>query len=101
VNAVVDHVLATGNTYGITIGGSNAGASAVTISDGIFSNNVTGIGVFGTNVQVLLGSSVITNNTNDGIFNSSATFHTYGNNQINLNGTDIFGSPLNTTFVLR
>jgi hypothetical protein len=101
VNAVVDHVLATGNTYGITIGGSNTGPSAVAISDSIFSNNVsTGIGGFGTNVQVLLGRSVITNNA-IGVLNSAATFHTYGNNEINLNGTDIFGSPLDTAYVLR
>ena len=93
VSAVIDHVLATGNTYGITIGGSNTGPSAVAISDSIFSNNVTGIGSFGTNVKVLLGSSVITNNADIGVLNSAATFHTYGNNQVNLNGTDIFGGP--------
>jgi len=60
-------------------------------SDGI---NVTG------KVQMLLGRSVITGNFNIGVANTTSpnTAYSYGDNRINLNGTDISGTALNTVF---
>jgi hypothetical protein len=45
---------------------------------------------------------VITGN-GDGVSNSTSpnALYTYGNNQINLNTTDIAGTALNTTFTPR
>ncbi len=126
-NGVIDHVVATNNQGGIsidtTIGG---GSTTVAISNGIASNNSGGIGILNgsaslavsidnmgitgningmgasNTAKVLLSRSVITDNTDNGIENSTTpnTFYTYGNNQINLNATDILGT-LNTTFTPR
>jgi hypothetical protein len=126
-NAVIDHVVAAGNGTGIGVITTVAAGGAVftAISNSIASNNANGIfaenpqgtitlsidntgvtsngeGVtaFGT-PKVLLGRSVITGNLT-GITNDTSpnTFYTYGNNQIDLNTTDI-SSALNTTFTPR
>ena len=57
----------------------------------------------GSNAEVLLGRSVITNNTFGGITNvtSPSTFYSYGNNQINLNGGGDISGALNTAFTPR
>jgi Right handed beta helix region len=129
VNGVIDHVVADANGDGIDVEPAFAtgGSVVVTISDSIASNNRS-VGIFagvgsatlkvsidnvtisgnGTGINaatpanVLLGRSVITGNT-DGVFNSTSpnTFYTYKDNRINLNGTDMGGNALNTTFTLQ
>jgi hypothetical protein len=124
-NGVIDHVVADANQYGIFVEPAFAtgGSIVVTVSDSIASNNgavgivaeqglatlkvsIDNVTVSGsidgivaeTPANVLLGRSVITGN-GIGVDNltSPNTFYTYGDNRINLNGTDISG-PLNTTF---
>jgi len=112
-------------------GTATGGSAAVTISDSVASNNrsigisadinpgsttvkllidnVTasgngaGIEVTGTtNMNVLLGRSFITGNSVGIQNNTSNTFYTYQNNQIDLNdGDDINGAALNKTKVLQ
>jgi hypothetical protein len=128
-NGAIDHVVANANQIGIFIRPVSAtgGSIVVTVSDSIVSNN-SSIGifagqstvtpkvsidnvtvssnVFGIEVEdhanVLLGRSVITGNI-IGVQNSTSqnTFYTYQNNQIDLNGTDVGGTALNTIKVLR
>ena len=72
------------NTAGFFI--KNASAPlAVSIDNCNISGNYNGITTLGS-PKVLLGRSVITNNSNNSISNASCTFFTYQNNQINLNG---------------
>jgi hypothetical protein len=126
-SGVVDHVVATNNQYGIAINTANGGgATTVAIANGTASNNSTtgilfqnssasiaasidntavtsnafGIQASGT-VNVLLSRSVIQGN-GAGITNNTSpnTFYTYGNNLIDLNGSNIT-SPLNATVTLR
>jgi hypothetical protein len=128
-NGVIDHVVANANQMGIFVEPFNAtgGSIVVTISDSIASNNsnngifagngsaaiklsidkattsgnATGI-TAGAPANVLLGRSVITGN-GTGVQNSTSpnTFYTYKDNRINLNGTDIVGPALNTTFTTQ
>jgi hypothetical protein len=128
-NGAIDHVVANANQIGIFIRPVSAtgGSIVVTVSNSIVSNN-SSIGifagqstvtpkvsidnvtvssnVFGIEVEdhanVLLGRSVITGNI-IGVQNSTSqnTFYTYQNNQIDLNGTDVGGTALNTIKVLR
>ena len=106
---------------------TSGGSTVVTISNSILSNSGNGFVAFaqaggGTikvsidnisasgndnhaidarqTVNVLLGRSVITGNF-IGVFNATSpgnTIYTYGDNRINLNGTDISINALNTTF---
>jgi hypothetical protein len=129
-NIVVDHVVATANVYAIQFNTTSAtgGTTIAAVSNSVASDssqvgiyalntsqpltvaidntsiigNVIGIYTSGT-AKILLGRSVITGNSSDGVSNNTApnTFYTYQNNQINLNGTDIAGSSLNTTFALQ
>jgi hypothetical protein len=64
-------------------------------------NGSEGIGGAGT-AKILLGRSTVTGNA-IGIENNTSpnTFFTYGNNQIDLNSTDIGLNPLSTTLTLR
>jgi hypothetical protein len=125
-NGVIDHVVATNNGYGIAINTANGGgATKVAIANSTASNNSStgihfqssaslaasidntaatsnalGIDAFGT-VNVLLSRSVIQGNAT-GITNNTSpnAFYTYGNNLIDLNGSNIT-SPLNATVTLR
>jgi len=125
-NGVIDHVVATGNFFGVAINGNNtSGAVDVAISNSIVSNNSgDGISVGGGNAltvsidnttlngngtgilanipaSVLLSRSVIQGN-NDGTDNATSnTFYTYGNNLIDLNGNNFSGTALNSTVKLR
>jgi Right handed beta helix region len=130
-NGVIDHVVATNNSYGIAINiADGGGATTVAIANGTVSNNSTvgilflnssaslaasidntavtsnasGIEACGT-VNVLLTRSVIQGN-GSGITNNTSpnTFYTYGNNLIDLNGlngSSNISSPLNATVTLR
>jgi hypothetical protein len=130
-NGVIDHVIAVANGYGIFIDSANTagGATVATVSNSIASDN-SNIGIIiagnasapvkvsidnvsasgnSTNgveadgqASVLLGRSVITGNT-IGVLNSTTpnTFYTYKDNRINLNGTDVGGTALNTTFATQ
>jgi hypothetical protein len=128
-NGAIDHVVANANQFGIFVRPvfATGGSIVVTVSDSIVSNN-SSIGIFAgqgsatpkvsidnvtvsSNVfgieaenpaNVLLGRAVITGNT-IGVQNSTSpnTFYTYQNNQIDLNGTDVGGTALNATKVLR
>jgi hypothetical protein len=123
VNGVIDHVVADANQDGISVQPSFAtgGSIVVTISNSIASNNSAegifvasgsatlkvsidnvslsgnfeGIGA-GNPANVLLGRSVITGNT-IGVKNSTSpsTFGSYGDNRINLNGSDVTNNALN------
>jgi hypothetical protein len=124
-NGVIDHVVASANQTGIFIytAFASGGTTVATISNTIASNNSqdsvvissgaattmkvsidnvsvsgSGLGIFAAGTAtVLLGRSVIMGN-GTGVLNSTGnTFYSYGNNQINLNTTDIDGA-LNTTF---
>jgi hypothetical protein len=124
-NGVIDHVVATGNAYGIILYPANTTGGMLTaaITNSVVSNNNIGIytqngpgaltvsidnaGISGnsygiyalTTSDMLLGRSVITGNTT-GLYNDTSpnTIYTYGDNRINLNGTDINGAALNTTY---
>ena len=121
-NGVIDHVVATGNIYGVNIEAPlNGPKGFVAISNSVFSNNVqdgifdengvlsidnvtisgnsnAGIQAVGT-TQVLLGRSVIAGNVT-GILTDPLSTFTYKDNRINLNGTDVSGT-LDTQFVLQ
>ena len=122
VNVAIDHVVATNNGDGLQFDGLGS-ALDVAISNTIASGNDEGIvgsddhvtisidntTINGNNIglnwlsgaTVLLSRSVIQGN-NTGIANSTPnTFYTYGNNLIDLNGTNFFGAALNTTVRLR
>ena len=113
VNAVFDRITATANGVGIGVYSPSAsgGTTSVSLTNSIASdNNAQGIyaytgpqplallidnvnassnatGIEGaTTVKIVLGRSVVTNNSNYGIFNGTSTFYTYQNNEIYLNG---------------
>jgi hypothetical protein len=124
VNAVIDHIVATNNgdaIYVDTLYGG--GAATVAISNSTLSNNqgdglIVRNGTLGLSVsidntgmntnldgihatgtpRIVLGRSVITNNSGYGIHNetSPSTFYSYQNNQINLNANNngVAGNPL-------
>ena len=110
---------ATGGSAAVTISGSvasnnrsigisadiNPGSTTVKllIDNVTASGNGAGIEVTGTtNMNVLLGRSFITGNSVGIQNNTSNTFYTYQNNQIDLNdGDDINGAALNKTKVLQ
>jgi hypothetical protein len=125
-HGVIDHVTATGNSYGgigFDPANTSSGATVAAISDSIASNNsfdgiVCGIGsgtmtlsIDGTTItsnpnvgilvqataKVLLGRSVITGN-GTGVANDTSpnTFYTFGNNQIGLNTTTDGSATLNS-----
>jgi hypothetical protein len=109
-NVTIDHVVATNGQYGIefvtstgtaTAAISNSIASnnsntgifivgsstlAVSIDNSNISGNGAGIAASGNATKVLLGRSVVTSNSAFSIGNSTSTFFTYQNNQVNLNG---------------
>jgi hypothetical protein len=136
INAVIDNVVVTGNTqYGIY--NAEAGDAAVAIANSFISGNGTGIfleavsttisidntvvtgngiGInaiaYGNPVaHILLGRSVITGNTQYGVWNQTTyegatnEFYSYDDNRINGNGTsttdDEFGTALNTTTYVK
>jgi hypothetical protein len=130
VTGVIDHAVATANQYGIGVGAAGTGATHISVSNSVASNNVStglitqtsstsltfsidnvsvvgngmaGIAALGT-PNVLLGRSVITGN-GTGVYNSTSpnNFYTYKDNRINENGTDIGGPAptLNTAFALQ
>jgi len=113
-NGIIDHVVVANNDNGIQINTTDGGGiTTVAISNSVASNNYdTGFdidtessslavsidscnisgnftGIFNTGTaKILLGRSVITSNSENGISNgASNTFYTYLNNQINLNGS--------------
>jgi hypothetical protein len=129
-NGVIDHVVVDSNFHGIDLITTLAtgGTTVVTISNTIASNNSC-CGIFASNgpgalkvsidsvsvsgntgfwgieadntaAKVLLGRSVITGNATGVAVANGATVYTYGDNRINLNGTDISGT-LNTSFATR
>src|SRR5262249_28583245 len=130
-NGFIDRVVTTGNGHGIAIATSGGGGAAtfaisnsvvanngigISINDGAatltvsidntaISNNADGIDAFGS-PSIVLGRSVITANSQDGVNNHTIanTFYTYGDNRINLNGTNINGTngtQLNSTPILQ
>jgi hypothetical protein len=120
VNGIVDHAAATNNGYGFIAQQSTSGSAAtIVIADSIASTNFRS-GIFASSAgtlilsvdnatisdnqirgieasggsQVVLGRSVVTGN-GTGITNGTpGTFYTYGDNRINLNGTDFSGTAL-------
>jgi hypothetical protein len=123
-NGVIDHMVATNNTYGIAIdtasgGGSTTAAISNSVAsdnglDGIYIQNSNplavsidnssangnqegeGIAAFGT-PNVTLGRSVITANVDNGVFNGTSpnSFHSYNDNRINGNvAGDVLGPML-------
>jgi hypothetical protein len=123
-NGVIDHVAATNNSDGIEINtASGGGSTTVAISNSIASNNdgfgiavlngsaALAVSIDNTSVnanqhgveassttKVILGRSVITANSIEGINNSTSpnTFYSYQDNRIDGNTTDIAGTALNT-----
>jgi hypothetical protein len=129
VNGIFDRITATANQYGINVDSSNAsgGTTSISLTNSIASNNSsfgisafdgsTAMGVLIDNVnassnyvgidatgpaKIVLGHSIVTNNADFGIYNSSSpTFYTYQNNEIYLNGNSnaVGGSALtNVTY---
>jgi hypothetical protein len=126
VNAVIDHVVAIGNSFGIDItGGTQNSTTDVAISNSIASNNFNegifaGFGLALTisidnttlkgngngitarpPASVLLTRSVIQGNGTGTNNLTSNTFYTYGNNLIDLNGNHFAGTALNSSVTLR
>ncbi len=123
-NIVVEHVVATDNGFGLYFVGGVSGAVDIAISNSIAGNNKNGgisadsgnaitISIDNSTIKgnadgieahvpasVLLNRSVIQGNGTGIVNDTSNTFYTYGNNLIDLNGTNI-SSPLNTTVTLR
>jgi len=132
-NGVIDHLVAPNNYFGILIDTSSGGGSTtLAITNGVVSNNSRaaiyiinvaaplavsidnidvngnpyGIVAYGTS-NVMLGRSVITDNSIDGILNGTSpnTFYSYQDNRINGNATSGTGSdipsPLNYTRTLK
>ena len=126
LNGAIDHVVMTGNFNGMEIA-PHGGTNFVAVSNSTFNSNSTGIVAFSAsppftvsidstnligntttgieadgNVKVLLGHSVVTGNQTGVTNQTSNTFYTYGNNQINLNGTggDVSGG-LNVSITPR
>jgi hypothetical protein len=85
----ISNSTASNNVYSLGSAGlfikNASGPLAVSIDNCNISGNYNGITTLGS-PKVLLGRSVITNNSNNSISNASSTFFTYQNNQINLNG---------------
>jgi hypothetical protein len=128
---VIDHVLATGNHYGIEIitAASGGGTVVAAISNTIANDNVlygiqldnssfaptptvsidnvsatgNGTGILANaNLKVLLGRSVITvNGTGVANATTSNTFYTYKDNRISANTGTDITSPLNATVALQ
>jgi hypothetical protein len=126
-NGIIDHVVATGNQVGgirLYSGFATGGTTVTAISNSIASNNEYGVAAGTASIPltvsidnvsvsenstigvdasgpatVLLGRSVIIEN-GIGIHNATSpnAFYTYGDNRINLNGADISGTALLTTF---
>jgi hypothetical protein len=122
INAVVDHVVTTGNEYGISFTPNSSNPTTVAISNSVASNNsetgiagatsgsnlfvsidnVTangnsfGIGMGGV-ARVVLGRSIITGN-GTGIENDTSpnSFFTYKDNRITGNSNIDISSPLST-----
>jgi hypothetical protein len=96
VVAVSNSTASNNSSIGIYVYGP---ATKVSIDNVSVTGNDQGIVAFGPPVNVLLGRSVITGN-NTGVVNGTSpnTFYSYGDNRINLNGTDGYSS-LNTTFI--
>ncbi|MFZ3328625.1 MAG: hypothetical protein WA231_23275 [Methylocella sp.] len=113
VQGVVDRFTATHDGGGIAIGP----LAVVSVLNSVLSNNSAGLGVSGTNATVSVRNSVANNNTQTGfsagaqgimrlansmaIGNSQAgisiayaTVFSYGDNEINGNGTDVSGGTL-------
>jgi hypothetical protein len=90
--AITNSIASDNSDTGISVSSSSP-ALAVSIDNTSSSNNKTGIGA-GTSPNVILGRSVITGNSQNGIFNvtNPNTFYGYQDNRINDNGTDIFGN---------
>jgi hypothetical protein len=88
----------TGLYIQISSASSQTSTLTATVDMSTFNNNYYGI-IASNNITLLLGRSVITSNA-IGIFNasSSSTLYTYGDNRINQNGHDIYGSALSTTY---
>jgi hypothetical protein len=129
-NALINNVVVTGNTQN-GIYNFQGGSGTVAIANSFISGNGTGIYTIAFNtttsidntvitgngiginaydygtpeMHVLLGRSVVTANTQYGVWNQNGglpnTFYSYDDNRINGNGTgtadDEFGTALNTT----
>jgi hypothetical protein len=81
-----------GGGAGININNPNAAALDVAIDNVTATNNTYGIAASGA-AKVVLGRSLVTGN-GTGVFNNTSptTFYSYGDNRINLNGTDGYSS---------
>jgi hypothetical protein len=99
-NGIVSQSNNPGTGTGINISNGTA-ALAVSIDNTTVSGNLIGIAAAVTS-NVMLGRSVITANSTDGILNSTSpnTFYSYSDNRINGNGSDI-SAPLNYTRSVR
>ncbi len=100
VSVAMSDSIATSAQNGVLLKSAAAPLSA-SIDRSTFSNNLIGVYAGGT-ATVLLGRSVITSNSQDGVVNNTYpnTLYTYGDNRINGNGTDI-PNALNTTYAQR
>ena len=104
-SGVVDHFTASGNNIGISLSagnGTGAGTNSATIVDSVITNNASdGLAIGGPTKQfgiAYLAGSVVTGNgvaTGIGIgvnIGAFGTVFTYGDNEINNNGTDVSGT---------
>jgi len=98
INATISNSVTSNNLYGLYVDNGSGGATLIVTIDQVYANNN---GIYGINAlnsaQFIMGRSVLTSNGTAGINNatSPSRFYTYGNNQINFNGSqDIQGGPL-------
>ena len=93
ITVSIDHSNITNNSGGIDA----QGPITLSVDSNYINNNVVGL-FAGGSAKVLLGRSVITSNTQNGVYNQTSpnALYTYQNNQINLNGTSnqVGGSAL-------
>ena len=105
--AIVNSVVSENTSDGMYINNGASASSLVVSIDNSTSSGNGGNGITGSGTsKITLGRSVITANSNNGIFNSTSpnTFYSYKDNRINENATDICVagcSALNTTFALQ
>jgi hypothetical protein len=96
IKGVVDHFTASGQSRGIFIN-SNIGLVDVTVVDSVMANNDSvglSSGSFASQASARLTGSVVTGNKVGVLIQNGGTVFSYGDNEINGNGTDVSGGTL-------
>jgi hypothetical protein len=106
LHASILNTVMTNNGFGLSVGGIGAAATFVTVRKSVMNNNFTG---FAANYDAMLtfADSMATGNSLGGFVSlfsgpgSPAVVYSYGDNEINGNGTDISGGGTLTPVAKR